>query len=540
MTMRFTLTLTAETGGVDTGAADRSVVAVVERHALAPETLGLSLAEAKAMLGKLQAAIVALQATAHAAASRCCAACGAPRRLKGHRPLACRTAFGTVRIEAERLRRCGCGADPAAGDRASFSPLADLLPERTTPELLYLETRWGALVSYGMTARMLGDVLPLERPVSPERVRRHLHAVAEHEEAALGDEPDGATWSGCQRDLDAMPAPDGPAYVGVDGGFVRDRAGSWFEVVAGKCVPGFRRDAPEAEAPPPARCFAYVQAHDDRPRRRLLGVLAAQGYAPNQRVVMMSDGGDSVRRLLARVGPEAEQVLDWFHVAMRLTVLVQMTKGAGPDPGWTERRLRDLERLKWLLWHGHARHAVEEAEGVADDVWGMEGDAEGEAKAKLGRLHKAAEEFATYLRNNAGQIVDYGERHRAGERISTGFAESAVNQIVAKRFSKRQSMRWTQCGAHLALQARTRVLNGELEDAFRKRWPAFRPLPSPVPASGNRSDTVGEVAGQAASAAKRETRVGAGGRSANHAPSRSRLMAAAVATCCSTVLVRPR
>ena len=44
------------------------------------------------------------------------------------------------------------------------------------PELLYLETRWGALVSYGLAARMLGDVLPMARPVSPERRCRNLRA----------------------------------------------------------------------------------------------------------------------------------------------------------------------------------------------------------------------------------------------------------------------------------------------------------------------------------------------------------------------------
>lgn len=486
MTMRFTLALTAEADGKDADAASRSVVAVIERDALAPETLGLTLAEAKAMLGKVQATVVAGQIAVHAVAARRCATCKVARRMRGHRPLTCRTVFGTVRIEAERLRRCGCGADPAAGDRVSFSPLADLLPDRTAPELLYLETRWGSLVSYGMAARMLGDVLPLERPVAPERVRRHLHAVALREEEARGEEA-GTPWSGCQQDLDGMPLPHGPAYVGVDGGFVRDRTGSWFEVIAGKCVPGLRRDGPGDEAPRPTKCFAYVQAHDDRPRRRVLDALAAGGHAPNQRVVLMSDGGDSVRRLLAHVGPEAEHVLDWFHVTMRLTVLVQMTKGACPDPGWTANRLRDLERLKWLLWHGHARHAVEAAEGFADDTWGLEEEAAGDAKAKLGRLHRAADDFATYLRNNAGQIVDYGERHRAGERISTGFAESAINQVVAKRFSKRQSMRWTQCGAHLTLQTRTRVLNGELEDAFRRRWPAFRPPPEPASTAGNRS-----------------------------------------------------
>ncbi len=104
--------------------------------------------------------------------------------------------------------------------------------------------------------------------------------------------------------------------------------------------------------------------------------------------------------------------------------------------------------------------------GAASDAWGVAGNAEGEAKAKLGRPRKAAEEFATCLRNSAGQIVGHGERHCAGERIPTGFVERAVNRIVAKRFSKRRSMRWTPPrGAHLALQARTRVLERALRES---------------------------------------------------------------------------
>ena len=69
----------------------------------------------------------------------------------------------------------------------------------------------------------------------------------------------------------------------------------------------------------------------------------------------------------------------------------------------------------------------------------------------------------------------YGECFRAGERISTGFVESAVNQIVDKRFDKRQSMRWTPRGAHLLLQTRTRILSGNLDQLIRGRYPAFRP-----------------------------------------------------------------
>ncbi len=68
-------------------------------------------------------------------------------------------------------------------------------------------------------------------------------------------------------------------------------------------------------------------------------------------------------------------------------------------------------------------------------------------------------------------ITNYGERYRNGEAIATGFVESAVNQIVAKRFVKKQQMRWTKRGAHLLLQVRVKVLNDELQENFRKWYP---------------------------------------------------------------------
>jgi len=61
---------------------------------------------------------------------------------------------------------------------------------------------------------------------------------------------------------------------------------------------------------------------------------------------------------------------------------------------------------------------------------------------------------------------------RCGERIATGFVESAVNQVISKRFVKKQQMRWTPRGAHLLLQVRTKVLNDELR-AFERWYPGF-------------------------------------------------------------------
>ena len=50
-----------------------------------------------------------------------------------------------------------------------------------------------------------------------------------------------------------------------------------------------------------------------------------------------------------------------------------------------------------------------------------------------------------------------------------------INQVVSRRFVKKQQMQWTLKGAHLLLQTRTKVLNNELEDVFRRWFPQFRP-----------------------------------------------------------------
>ena len=61
------------------------------------------------------------------------------------------------------------------------------------------------------------------------------------------------------------------------------------------------------------------------------------------------------------------------------------------------------------------------------------------------------------------------------EAIATGFVESAVNQIVSKRFAERQQMQWTKTGTHLLLQTRIQLLDGNLEETFRKWYPGFHP-----------------------------------------------------------------
>jgi hypothetical protein len=94
--------------------------------------------------------------------------------------------------------------------------------------------------------------------------------------------------------------------------------------------------------------------------------------------------------------------------------------------------------------------------------------------AGIGRLRRHLSDLQGYLERNQGALVHYAARHRRGEPISTGFVESAVNEIVAKRMNKKQQMRWNRMTVQPFLDVRTAVLTDTLEEAFRDCYPGFR------------------------------------------------------------------
>lgn len=365
-------------------------VATLERDGLQPEGLGLTLAEAKELLRGVQQTMVAEQVAAFEAQQECCPACGRTRRRNGRHAIVYRTLFGKLRLGSSRSYTCPCqGAAP----RASVSPLAERLPERTAPELAYLESE-------------------------------------------LGDERFSFI-EGCQHDWNQLPRPDPPLIVGLDGGYVharhpRSRTEGWFEVIAGKVL--------KDDGDP--RCFAFVTNVDTKPKRWLFEVLKSQGLQMNQRVEFLTDGGDGVRELPFYLCPESEHWLDWFHITIRLTVMRQMAKGLtaeeapapGPDAPEEEKRSdeaepeKPLERLKWHLWHGDVYRALQITEDLEVDL-----ESRDEPSERSRKLLTAVREFRHYIESNRAFIPNYGDRYRHGERIATSFVESTVNQVISKR-----------------------------------------------------------------------------------------------------------
>jgi len=413
------------------GGEQRCRVVELDRAELVLETLGMSVAEGKAILHGIQEFVAAQQVIEDLQCKRVCPACGRRYHSKDAGTHTIKTVFGAVEAPNPRWERCPCQTE---GPR-TFRPATAWLQEaRTSPELLYLETKWASLIPFEKVVDLLKEVLPVAEATNSQTVREHLHAVAERIEQELGEERPPRDFATVES-IAELPLPDGPMTVGIDGGYVRaaHKQGN-FEVIAGRSVVAFRRE--EGDSVPPTKCFGFVQTYDQKPRQRIWEVMRSQGMQENQQVVFMSDGGEDVRQVQEYLHPTGEHIIDWFHITMRLTVLRQQTKALQaerPDEGAAASK--QIESIKHLLWHGNVDEALDRIDNLLMDL-----ELISRQSAPAEKLAAGISDLRTYIGNNRASIPNYGEWYRQGETISTAFVESTINQVVSRRFVKKQQM----------------------------------------------------------------------------------------------------
>jgi hypothetical protein len=327
-----------------------------------------------------------------------------------------------------------------------------------------MEAKWSSLVSYGMSLDALQAFLPLDLSLDVKTVRDDTLKVAKRLEAALGEEQ-ASCIEGDPSEWELLPLPEGSFTVGIAGGYVRNWGDKKpnFEVIVGKrmlsCGEGVE------DRPPSRKRFGFVQTLDTQPKRRLYAVLHAQDFQMNQEITFLSDGADKLRALQREMSPKATHILDWFHLTMKLTVLGQFGKGLVQCDAVLGEAIRDqIERLQWSLWHGQVDKALGQIDALETSLEPFSA-----TYARFTPLVKAWAELRTYVVHNRHVIPNYGERYHNGEAIATGLVESTVNEVVSKRFCKKQQMQWSKEGAHWLLQTRVKTLDGELGAIF-KRW----------------------------------------------------------------------
>jgi hypothetical protein len=130
---------------------EQEQIACLQRGTLTPEELGMNLAEAKELLHGVQETMIRCQMAEFVKQRSVCPHCGKKRSLKGNHEIVYRILLGKPEVKSTCLYRCPY--DKTA--ECTESPLATLLPDRTAPDLLHLESKWASLMSFEETRGLL-------------------------------------------------------------------------------------------------------------------------------------------------------------------------------------------------------------------------------------------------------------------------------------------------------------------------------------------------------------------------------------------------
>jgi hypothetical protein len=200
--IRWTVTLVAE---AEPGQRiEHEIVAVDRDDRITPASLGLSIAEGKAVLAAIQARVVVDQVKRHGMVARRCPWCGSSQSSKGYYRSTFRSVFGNVPMQVRRFQACRCRPNAPATVPALFTRRVGI-----APELLDLTAKLAALCRFGKVAAFLGEVLPLSTTTDASTVRNRTVRVG-------------------KRLLRARAAPRQPTLFGdnvvlcLGGAYVRD------------------------------------------------------------------------------------------------------------------------------------------------------------------------------------------------------------------------------------------------------------------------------------------------------------------------------
>ena len=408
--------------------------------------LGLTLAEAKQLLAAVQRELVAGQVKGHSLRKPSCDVCGGVCCVKDYRDRRIATLFGQV---AFRLPRYQCGTCGHVVAGVGWPPYC-----RSTPELDQLRAHLASVMTYRVAAAVLQQILPIDAGRSPETLRHHTLKLGQHLLDGSAPQPEAA-------------AAEEVVTVSMDSTFIQscEDGERHMEVRIGnvETVSGSRQ------------VFASVAKSDTDVVTLLDRNLEAIGRTNGTRLVAFTDGCPGLRSILAAAGVADPPILDWFHIAMRLQPLRQIASGLpADDPAQVDAKtviVDEIERLRWRVWNGKAKDArksIDRIRKVMHIYRGAQGPRGSVAPSR--KLWAALLEFHGYLVGQSEWLVNYAERHRAGQRVGTAITEGTANFLVNRRMNKSQQMRWTRRGADLLLQVRCAVYNGTLGSAFGQKF----------------------------------------------------------------------
>ena len=246
--------------------------------------LGLTHAQGKQLLARVQQAVVAAQSRDHAVHRPRCRTCGAVCQLKDYRPHQIATVFGPVTVRLPRFRCAGC----QCGEAGVGWPAQC----RSTPELDQLRAQYAAFLPYRVAAGVLEHLLPVGAGLTPETLRAHtLKLGAELVDTAAAEPAAAAAAITLTADSTYIRScEDGQRHLEVRLGNVETAAGA-------------------------RQVFAAVAKTDTEIEIETLirRSLAAVGQTADTKLIAFTDGCPGLRTILAEAGVAEPPFLDWFR-----------------------------------------------------------------------------------------------------------------------------------------------------------------------------------------------------------------------------------
>ena len=175
--MKFTIQIKWE----DDSSTPITVAEIERTGPLKAGTLGLTLAESKGLMAKIQKEFVESQVHLFIQDQRFCTQCGSLRTIKDYHTACFKSLFGGIGLRIPRLNGCTCGGKDAPAKTVKVDSLVNWL----SPEFEFIQGQLAATIPYARTAELLGLLLPVGAGNAPSTVRRPAIRVGQRLDAEL-------------------------------------------------------------------------------------------------------------------------------------------------------------------------------------------------------------------------------------------------------------------------------------------------------------------------------------------------------------------
>jgi hypothetical protein len=400
--------------------------------------LGLRHEEQISLLGKVQDAILAVQAKLIDPGHDVCPRCGDKLKKKGFTPSNFHAVFTDHKVSLQK-HQCynpECHWQSAPTTTSVFGTSIH-------PDLAKLQCEQGALYSYREAQTNLGKLTVHRRRVNNHN---HIRQITDNVGAVLAE----ANLKPPTQTECAPPAHE--LIVQVDGGHIatKEQTKRSFEALSAVIYrPESLRTMDQYHGEIASKSCALSAQDDDLAtiKTSVLHAARRQGLAQDTEVTALADGATNCWSVILSLERHCKQItgiLDWFHIGKKF----QNVRSAVED-GDKE----TLERVKWTLWHGRPDEALTKLHMLMTNV------TEAKKRSKL-------EDLYDYLERNKAYLVHYEDRDKEQKTYTSQVAESHIESIINARHNKSGKMQWTRAGAHKVLQIRGVMASNAWED----RW----------------------------------------------------------------------